>query len=289
MWLLLMPALAGIGFLVGGPAGAGAGLTLGFVVGLAGHIISGIVEGATKSRSTGICPHCSGSGWWNQPVATPVGPQQVRRPCPHCNATGRASSVSQKYTPIPNKDGPQASAVASKPSVPIGGPPLASASTVLTASRNDEDYLQRAQAAWKQGRLREVIDCCTAYIDDHPASAQAFDLRGVAYHHTGKPELAIRSYIRAIELDPTYGLAHWNLGDAYLDRGDFELAIRSCTRAIELGIRHSGVYHNRGDAYMKTGQHILALRDYERVLESSPDDAAVRQLRDEALRLRGHG
>jgi hypothetical protein len=88
-WLILIAAFAGIGFLVKGPSGAGAGLVLGFVTSLVGRIIENIIAGASKPKSTGACPFCNGSGWWNQPMATTVGPQQVRRPCPHCNGTGR--------------------------------------------------------------------------------------------------------------------------------------------------------------------------------------------------------
>jgi hypothetical protein len=44
---------------------------------------------SSSSSGTETCPFCKGSGWWNQPMATPVGPQQVRQRCPHCSGTGR--------------------------------------------------------------------------------------------------------------------------------------------------------------------------------------------------------
>jgi len=62
-------------------------------------LVDGIIEAIRKTtkklKKTGEkpslrirCPFCGGSGQGNQPMATPVGPQEVGQTCPHCHGTG---------------------------------------------------------------------------------------------------------------------------------------------------------------------------------------------------------
>jgi tetratricopeptide (TPR) repeat protein len=60
---------------------------------------------------------------------------------------------------------------------------------------------------------------------------------------------AIRSYDRAIEINPNYADAYYNRGLAYKNLKDYQNAIRSYDRAIEIDPNYANAYCNRGSAY----------------------------------------
>jgi tetratricopeptide (TPR) repeat protein len=59
-------------------------------------------------------------------------------------------------------------------------------------------------------------------------------------------ENAIRSYDRAIEINPNYAEAYLNRGIAYRNLKDYQNAIRSYDRAIEINPNDAEAYFNRG-------------------------------------------
>lgn len=48
---------------------------------------------------------------------------------------------------------------------------------------------------------------------------------------------AITEYKKAIEINPSYAKAHYNLTIAYYYKKEYSLAIEYCDRAIELGCK----------------------------------------------------
>jgi CubicO group peptidase (beta-lactamase class C family) len=51
-------------------------------------------------------------------------------------------------------------------------------------------------------KINEAIQIFTLYTAQYPTSSNAFDSLGEAYHRSGNKELAIKSYKKALELDP---------------------------------------------------------------------------------------
>jgi len=56
---------------------------------------------------------------------------------------------------------------------------------------------------------------------------------GAAYGDLGQSEQAIKSYEKALNLDPEYDLAMFNLGGVYWNRGSIVEALDIWRRAIE--------------------------------------------------------
>jgi Flp pilus assembly protein TadD len=49
-----------------------------------------------------------------------------------------------------------------------------------------------------------AIAACTTLIKENPKDATAYYNRGISYRQTGKLDLAMADYTRAIELNPNY-------------------------------------------------------------------------------------
>ena len=60
-----------------------------------------------------------------------------------------------------------------------------------------------------------AIPACTLLIKKNPRDAIAYYNRGISYRETGKLDLAMADYTRAIELNPKYFEAYNNRGNLY--------------------------------------------------------------------------
>jgi tetratricopeptide (TPR) repeat protein len=72
---------------------------------------------------------------------------------------------------------------------------------------------------------------------------------GLAYTGLGKFKKAIEAYEKAIEINPYYGTAYYNMGIAYTGLGKFKKAIEAYEKAIEINPDYGTAYYNMGIAY----------------------------------------
>jgi tetratricopeptide (TPR) repeat protein len=96
-------------------------------------------------------------------------------------------------------------------------------------------------------------------------------LDGVSSLNLNRPEKALESFNRAIDIDPTRA-------DGYLGRANtlntlkrFEEALVDYNKALEIDPTLANAYVNRGSAYSHLGQYKKAIADYEKGLELDPE------------------
>ncbi|MGY6532199.1 tetratricopeptide repeat protein [Glycocaulis sp.] len=130
----------------------------------------------------------------------------------------------------------------------------------LALHRNHRSDLQRCEAALQHSPLprRDVVATHVNY--------------GILLHRAGRPEDAMRSYNRAIQLSPGLGEVWLNRGILLMSTGDFAAAEADFTRALELGVRETHkAYYNRGLSYDSREMYPEAYADYHRALERRPN------------------
>jgi len=91
--------------------------------------------------------------------------------------------------------------------------------------------------------------------------------RAVEYIKMGDVENAIKEYNQAIQCDPNYACAYYNLGNAYIKKGDFTSAVREYTRAIKYDPSDAEAYYNRGNAYARIGNLGQSIEDYTKAID----------------------
>jgi len=101
-----------------------------------------------------------------------------------------------------------------------------------------------------EGRQRDAIKTFEKAIQLNPRSAEAYHGRGMAYNETGQNERALKDYDAALALNPQYTEAYFNRGNAYSDLGQYEKALKDYNEAIRIDPTHSGAIFNRSLAYM---------------------------------------
>lgn len=109
------------------------------------------------------------------------------------------------------------------------------------------------------------------------SNQRAYINRGTAYETSGRLDLAIADYTRAIDLEPIHpiprnnrGLVYVHRGMAYEASGQLDLAIADCTRAIDLNPIHPIPRYNRGLLHVHRGQYREAIADFDTAIKLDP-------------------
>jgi tetratricopeptide (TPR) repeat protein len=98
----------------------------------------------------------------------------------------------------------------------------------------------------------------------------------------GDDASAVAELQKEIDINPSFSMAYYRLGDAYEKRGDWDRAIAVLERSIWLNPNHSGPYTLIGKAYLKRGDAGDAEGALRHALQMDPQDRAIRQLLEQA-------
>ena len=105
---------------------------------------------------------------------------------------------------------------------------------------------------------------CTGFPkEDNPQGNSSFD-RGVVHNRQGNLTGAIHAYREAIQLQPSFYQAHYNLGIVLLQKNDYSGAASALQQAVQLKPDFAGAYNNLGIAFSHQGKldkAILSFRD----------------------------
>jgi tetratricopeptide (TPR) repeat protein len=129
---------------------------------------------------------------------------------------------------------------------------------------------QDATAARQQ--YDRAIACYEKAIERHPVEpARIYDNWAEVYVKTGRDDLAVTCFGKAIAARPKSGTAYFNRGNAYAHLGQRDQAIEDYSQAIELKPRFPEAYLNRGRMLADAGRLDEAINDYSRAIELKPD------------------
>jgi serine/threonine protein kinase/cytochrome c-type biogenesis protein CcmH/NrfG len=138
------------------------------------------------------------------------------------------------------------------------------------ATRKERAYISYAQAS-NSGDDDKAIEELEKIVAEYPEEKLAFAWLGNWYRSDGRSEEAIRSYRRAVEIDPLY-MPAWNwLTYAYNDIGDIDKSIWAVNHYISIAPDEANPFDVRGDLYAWSGQLNEAIASYEKALERKPD------------------
>jgi FKBP-type peptidyl-prolyl cis-trans isomerase 2 len=103
-----------------------------------------------------------------------------------------------------------------------------------------------------------------------PSAAQYFSI-GVYLQDRDELDEAIKSYGKAIAIDPSMTEAYYNCGVACQKKGMLQEAIPFYQQVLELNPNHEKACLNLGISFKETGQYDEAEKYFERALQIKPD------------------
>jgi tetratricopeptide (TPR) repeat protein len=114
----------------------------------------------------------------------------------------------------------------------------------------------------KQGALRSYQKALR--LD--PKDAIAYDSIGIIHHSLRDNQRALNDYNQALRLDPKLAFAYSNRGNVRRDLGDKQGALADYNQALRLDPKNALAYHGRGIVRREQGDKQGALADYNQAL-----------------------
>ena len=110
-------------------------------------------------------------------------------------------------------------------------------------------------------------------VEIEPGYARAqYNLAGVL-NEKGQVDEAITHFQRALEIQPGYSMAHYQLGEILRQRGRVDEAIAHFRRAVEIRPDYAEAHNGLGVALLRKGQVDEAITHLQRALEIQPNRA----------------
>jgi Tfp pilus assembly protein PilF/4-amino-4-deoxy-L-arabinose transferase-like glycosyltransferase len=91
-----------------------------------------------------------------------------------------------------------------------------------------------------------------------------------AYDKQGKVNEAISTARKAIQVDPSYGIAHYNLANLYAKQGEFDLAQRHFEEAMRLYPKYAEVQSNLGQLLAQRGDIETGIQYFRKAIDLNP-------------------
>lgn len=131
-----------------------------------------------------------------------------------------------------------------------------------------------AKALLFSGRAADTVvtDHAEEAIAACPKWAQPHELVGRVHLLGGRSEAAGRHFQRALDADPDFLRAHYNLGLSALGRKDPAAGVRSFAAVLKRDDKHRQARLARGQAYLMAGQHAEAVADLTQLTTAFADD-----------------
>lgn len=107
-------------------------------------------------------------------------------------------------------------------------------------------------------------------VSKSPNKARPHYNLGKAFEINQRPDLAIKEYLKAVELKPDYFSAHMNLGNIYLNAGDLDRALHEYQTALDISPESAKAHVNVGIFYRTKGRLDIAMEHYKLAIALDP-------------------
>jgi len=136
----------------------------------------------------------------------------------------------------------------------------------------DQAMTALARAFHQQGKDEEALQWVEKAIQANPKNLRAWYQKGWI-SVKGDPDGAVVDFLKALEIQPSFAMAHRDLGIILLQKGRFGEAATHLEQAVALGLAHPRLYNFLGIAYSRTGRYKDAVTVYTKALDQEPDFA----------------
>ena len=136
-----------------------------------------------------------------------------------------------------------------------------------------QGQLQKLIDLHSQGQLQQALKQAEALNHKFPLSVVLYNIKGAVLQGLGQLDLSILTYKKALDIEPNYADASYNMGMALQRQGKLEEAIQAYKKAIEITPDYADAYNNMGVVLQDQGRREEAIEAYIRALSINPDYA----------------
>ena len=136
----------------------------------------------------------------------------------------------------------------------------------------------------QKGRIGAARELYEDILRTHPNHDETLHLLGLICFEKGELAESIRLISRAIEIDPKFSAAHYNLGKCYEKLQDPGKAIDSYRASLHLEPNNAEAYFGIGNALRDLHRYEEAFENYEKAIALKPDYAGALSNRGNVLK-----
>ena len=103
------------------------------------------------------------------------------------------------------------------------------------------DLMDEARQKYRQGNGAQAEALCKQVLERVPTHVHSLNLIGIIAQSSGRYQLSLKMFARAIESDPLNAACHYNIGSSYQALSRRDEAVTHFKRAIELGLSEKNV------------------------------------------------
>ena len=150
-----------------------------------------------------------------------------------------------------------------------------------------EHWFQRGLELEQTGApIGEVIEAYQKAVElDHTSAGALVNLGTIQFNARNWKE-AERYYIEALQADPKYALAHFDLANLYDERGDRTQALEHYQAALDISPTYADAHYNLALLYQGANQTMKAVRHWSEYLKLDPSSHWSSIARRELSKLR---
>ncbi|MDA9075155.1 tetratricopeptide repeat protein, partial [Amylibacter sp.] len=115
---------------------------------------------------------------------------------------------------------------------------------------------------YSQGQLQQALEQMKTLFQKFPNSSVLHNICGAIYVGLGELDASVKSYKKAISIEPDYADAYYNMGNAFTDQGKVDEAIEAYNKALSIKPDYADAYYNMGNALKDQGKVDEAIEAY---------------------------
>ena len=155
------------------------------------------------------------------------------------------------------------------------------------ASNDRWDAAQEGAELLREGENEQAVDELERVIASDPKNEYAYFFLGSAHFEKQRFEKAMKAYLRALEIAPTYLGALVHLGHTLRMMGKLPEALRVGRQALERSPEDGDVLHLLGLIHYARGEKAASIKYFERFLGTKPELEAANEAEGLLRMLRG--
>ena len=141
---------------------------------------------------------------------------------------------------------------------------------------------------YNQGHFEAVLLKIKILIGLYPKAIVLFNLQGASNSALHRYDLAITSYKQAIDVNPNYADAHYNMGNVLGRKNELDAAIECYKQALKINPEYAEAYYNMGLLLQDRWNIGAAIECYKQALKINPEYAEAHYNMGHLLQDRGN-
>jgi protein O-GlcNAc transferase len=135
---------------------------------------------------------------------------------------------------------------------------------------NLNETIKSAIEHYQAGNLKHAENICHKVLRSHPQNSEVLHLLGLMSSKVKNYDLAAEYITKALQFNPEYEVAYFNLGNVLKEKGQLNEAITCYQEAIRLNPHFAEAHSNLGSALQDKGDLDQAIVFYQKAIQLNP-------------------